>query len=596
MQKYLQSDYLKECGLTHFDAWAANFAQKVTKLEYAPTGKGFRQKTRLAKFANLPELTTAFKECADIKTAEDLKLPEPECERHIVAAEPSTVQKELIEALAERAEQVHNKQVTPDVDNMLKITTDGIKIGLDPRLMNPLYPDNPDSKINLCVNNVLKIWKDTKAEHKTQVIFCDYSTPKKNGTFNLYDDVKSKLIAKGVPENEIAFIHDYAKPQDKEVLFEKVRDGEVRIVLGSTQKMGAGTNIQTRLYAMHHLDAPWKPRDMEQRLGRMKRQGNMNKKVHEYVYVTKETFDSYRFQTLETKQRFISQIMTSKNPARTCEDVSSAALEFAEVKALCAGNPLIQEKMELDIEVAKLQTLKSAYQNQRYRTEDNVLKYIPSKIVKAKEKLDAADKDSKIVSEHPIRHDADGNAIFSGMTVNGKLYTDKKDAGNALISAAGKVLMGKKDESVHIGDYRGFRLETFLDALSNEIKLDIKCSGSYRITLSNSDIGNITKIDNAVNRISDYAEGYKNDIDNLNTQLENAKAELAKPFPKEQELKEKLARQSELDRQLNLDNKEKLLGKDNDKSFEIETEADRKRAEERSRNNDDSMDIDIDDM
>ena len=596
MQKYLQSDYLKECGLTHFDAWAANFAQKVTKLEYAPTGKGFRQKTRLAKFANLPELTTAFKECADIKTAEDLKLPEPECERHIVAAEPSTVQKELIEALAERAEQVHNKQVTPDVDNMLKITTDGIKIGLDQRLMNPLYPDNPDSKINLCVNNVLKIWEDTKAERKTQVIFCDYSTPKKNGAFNLYDDVKSKLIAGGIPENEIAFIHDYAQPKDKEALFEKVRDGEVRIVLGSTQKMGAGTNIQTRLYAMHHLDAPWKPRDMEQRLGRMKRQGNMNKKVHEYVYVTKETFDSYRFQTLETKQRFISQIMTSKNPARTCEDVSSAALEFAEVKALCAGNPLIQEKMELDIEVTKLQTLKSAYQNQRYRTEDDVLKYIPSKIVKAKEKLDAADKDSKIVSEHPIRHDADGNAIFSGMTVNGKLYTDKKDAGNALISAAGKVLMGKKDESVHIGDYRGFRLETFLDALSNEIKLDIKCSGSYRITLSNSDIGNITKIDNAVNRIPDHAEGYKNDIDNLNTQLENAKAELEKPFPKEQELKEKLARQSELDRQLNLDNKEKLLGKDNDKSFEIETEADRKKVAEQSKNDDYGMDIDIDDM
>lgn len=461
MQRYLQYDYLKECGLTHFDAWAANFAQKVTKLEYAPTGKGFRQKTRLAKFTNLPELTTAFKEAADIKTAEDLKLPEPECERHIVTAEPSAIQQEFIEELSERAERVHNKQVTPDVDNMLKITTDGIKIGLDPRLMNPILPDNPDSKINLCVDNVLKIWEDTKSERKTQVIFCDYSTPKKNGAFNLYDDVKSKLIAGGIPENEIAFIHDYAQPKDKEALFEKVRDGEIRIVLGSTQKMGAGTNIQTRLYAMHHLDAPWKPRDMEQRLGRMKRQGNMNEKVHEYVYVTKETFDSYRFQTLETKQRFISQIMTSKNPARTCEDVSSAALEFAEIKALCAGNPLIQEKMELDIEVAKLQTLKSAYQNQRYRTEDDVLKHIPAKLAKTKEMLEAAVRDSKTVSEHPIRHDADGNAIFSGMTVNGKLYTDKKDAGNALISAAGKVLMGKKDESVHIGDYRGFRLETF---------------------------------------------------------------------------------------------------------------------------------------
>lgn len=576
MQKYLQADYLRESGLTHFDAWAANFAQKVTKLEYAPTGKGFRQKTRLSKFSNLPELMTAFKECADIKTAEDLNLPEPECERHIIAAEPTETQKNLIQSLSERAEKIHNKQVTPDVDNMLKVTTDGIKIGLDQRLINPLLPDEPNTKINMCVNNVTDIWKKTAGERLTQVIFCDYSTPKKDA-FNLYDDVKSKLIANGIPENEIAFIHDYEKPQDKERLFDKVRNGEIRIVLGSTQKMGAGTNIQNKLYAMHHLDAPWKPRDMEQRLGRMKRQGNMNDKVHEYIYVTKDTFDAYRFQTLETKQGFISQIMTSKNPVRVCEDVSQSEMEFAEVKALCAGNPLIREKMEIDIEVHKLQTLKSAYLNQRYKLEDNVLKHIPESIAKAKENLNAVLADSKITEQNPLKRDIEGNVIFSGMTINDHVYADKKEAGTALIEAAAKALTGNPNARTEIGQYRGFRLDVFFDALSNDIKMDIKGNGSYRITLSSSDTGNLTRIDNAINHIPEKIDEYKSEIEALNTQLENSKAELAKPFLKEQELKTKLARQSELDRQLNLDNKENLLGKDNVKSFELETEADRQK-------------------
>lgn len=576
MQKYLQADYLRESGLTHFDAWAANFAQKVTKLEYAPTGKGFRQKTRLSKFSNLPELMTAFKECADIKTAQDLNLPEPECERHIIAAEPTVTQKNLIQSLSERAEKIHNKQVTPDVDNMLKVTTDGIKIGLDQRLINPLLPDEPNTKINMCVNNVTDIWKKTADERLTQVIFCDYSTPKKDA-FNLYDDVKSKLIANGIPENEIAFIHDYEKPQDKERLFDKVRNGEIRIVLGSTQKMGAGTNIQNKLYAMHHLDAPWKPRDMEQRLGRMKRQGNMNDKVHEYIYVTKDTFDAYRFQTLETKQGFISQIMTSKNPVRVCEDVSQSEMEFAEVKALCAGNPLIREKMEIDIEVHKLQTLKSAYMNQRYKLEDNVLKHIPESIAKAKENLNAVLADSKITEQNPLKRDGEGNVIFSGMTINDHVYADKKEAGTALIEAAAKALTGNPNARTEIGQYRGFRLDVFFDALSNDIKMDIKGKGSYRITLSSSDTGNLTRIDNAINHIPEKIDEYKSEIEILNTQLENSKAELAKPFLKEQELKTKLARQSELDRQLNLDNKENLLGKDNVKSFELETEADRQK-------------------
>lgn len=576
MQKYLQADYLRESGLTHFDAWAANFAQKVTKLEYAPTGKGFRQKTRLSKFSNLPELMTAFKECADIKTAEDLNLPEPECERHIIAAEPTETQKNLIQSLSERAEKIHNKQVTPDVDNMLKVTTDGIKIGLDQRLINPLLPDEPNTKINMCVNNVTDIWKKTAGERLTHVIFCDYSTPKKDA-FNLYDDVKSKLIANGIPENEIAFIHDYEKPQDKERLFDKVRNGEIRIVLGSTQKMGAGTNIQNKLYAMHHLDAPWKPRDMEQRLGRMKRQGNMNDKVHEYIYVTKDTFDAYRFQTLETKQGFISQIMTSKNPVRVCEDVSQSEMEFAEVKALCAGNPLIREKMEIDIEVHKLQTLKSAYLNQRYKLEDNVLKHIPESIAKAKENLNAVLADSKITVQNPLKRDGEGNVIFFGMTINDHVYADKKEAGTALIEAAAKALTGNPNARTEIGQYRGFRLDVFFDALSNDIKMDIKGNGSYRITLSSSDTGNLTRIDNAINHIPEKIDEYKSEIEALNTQLENSKAELAKPFLKEQELKTKLARQSELDRQLNLDNKENLLGKDNVKSFELETEADRQK-------------------
>ena len=576
MQKYLQADYLRESGLTHFDAWAANFAQKVTKLEYAPTGKGFRQKTRLSKFSNLPELMTAFKECADIKTAQDLNLPEPECERHIIAAEPTETQKNLIQSLSERAEKIHNKQVTPDVDNMLKVTTDGIKIGLDQRLINPLLPDEPNTKVNMCVNNVTDIWKKTADERLTQVIFSDYSTPKKDA-FNLYDDVKSKLIANGIPENEIAFIHDYEKPQDKERLFDKVRNGEIRIVLGSTQKMGAGTNIQNKLYAMHHLDAPWKPRDMEQRLGRMKRQGNMNDKVHEYIYVTKDTFDAYRFQTLETKQGFISQIMTSKNPVRVCEDVSQSEMEFAEVKALCAGNPLIREKMEIDIEVHKLQTLKSAYMNQRYKLEDNVLKHIPESIAKAKENLNAVLADSKITEQNPLKRDGEGNIIFSGMTINGQTYADKKEAGTALIEAAAKALIGSPNARTEIGQYRGFSMEIFFDALSNDIKMDIKGNGSYRITLSSSDTGNLTRIDNAINHIPEKIDEYKSEIEALNTQLENSKAELAKPFLKEQELKTKLTRQSELDRQLNLDNKENLLGKDNVKSFELETEADRQK-------------------
>ena len=576
MQKYLQADYLRESGLTHFDAWAANFAQKVTKLEYAPTGKGFRQKTRLSKFSNLPELMTAFKECADIKTAEDLNLPEPECERHIIAAEPTETQKNLIQSLSERAEKIHNKQVTPDVDNMLKVTTDGIKIGLDQRLINPLLPDEPNTKVNMCVNNVTDIWKKTADERLTQVIFCDYSTPKKDA-FNLYDDVKSKLIANGIPENEIAFIHDYEKPQDKERLFDKVRNGEIRIVLGSTQKMGAGTNIQNKLYAMHHLDAPWKPRDMEQRLGRMKRQGNMNDKVHEYIYVTKDTFDAYRFQTLETKQGFISQIMTSKNPVRVCEDVSQSEMEFAEVKALCAGNPLIREKMEIDIEVHKLQTLKSAYLNQRYKLEDNVLKHILESIAKAKENLNAVLADSKITEQNPLKRDGNGDVIFPGMTINDHVYADKKEAGTALIEAAAKALIGSPNARTEIGQYRGFSMEIFFDALSNDIKMDIKGNGSYRITLSSSDTGNLTRIDNAINHIPEKIDEYKSEIEALNTQLENSKAELAKPFLKEQELKTKLTRQSELDRQLNLDNKENLLGKDNVKSFELETEADRQK-------------------
>ena len=583
MNKYLDPYGLAEKDMRSFDAWAANFAQRVTKLEFAPTGKGFRQKTRISKFDNLPELMQMFKKFTDIKMAEDLNLPEPECERHIVKAERSEIQAQLMESLSERAEKIHNKQVTPDQDNMLLITSDGTKIGLDPRLIDPLLPDFEGSKVNLCVNNVLDIYNSTSANKLTQVIFCDYSTPKPNGEFSVYKDIKEKLVSKGIPENEIAFIHDCKNDKQKQQLFDKVKSGDVRVIIGSTQKMGAGTNIQDRLYAMHHLDAPWKPRDLSQRLGRMKRQGNMNEKVHEYIYITEDSFDAYRFQTLENKQGYISQIMSNSNPLRSCEDVSSEEMGYAAVKAACVGNPLIKEKMELDIAVNELQVLKKGFMNSRYKLEDDVKVKLPKVISNLSKSYTNSLTDIETAKRFPKRVDDEGKQHFYGLILNGKRYTDKEQVGTELINAASKVLVGNLSKRMKIGEYKGFQLEAYFDVLSQKTKIDICGRNKYTIEVGESADGNIQRMDNKINAIPEISNDFRIQHDNAVKQLEDAKAQLAVPFPQEQELAEKQARLDFLNAELSKENEDKLLGKDNDKSFEIATEAEKKEAEEREK-------------
>lgn len=590
MQKYLNPKGLEEAGISHFDAWAANFAQKVTKLEFAPSGNGFVQKTRLAKFNNIPELMTMFKEFTDIKMAEDLNLPEPECERHTIAVEATPVQKKLMQNLGERADKIHKKMVSPDIDNMLNITTDGTKIGLDQRLINPDLPDDPNSKVNACINNVFEIYSKTSEKRLTQAIFCDYSTPKYDGSFSIYEDIKSKLIEKGVPENEIAFIHDCKNNKQKEALFDKVRSGDVRIILGSTQKMGAGTNIQDKLFALHHLDPTWKPRDMEQRLGRMKRQGNENKVVHEYIYVTKDTFDANRFQTLETKQGYISQIMTNHNPLRSCEDISSPEeISFAEVKAACVGNPLIKEKMELDIDISQLRSLKSSYLKSHYRLEDTIRK-LPEIIAENSKLYNNALKDMEIASMYPPKFNDDGSAVFQGIIINGTKYTDKAQAGEALLSFAGKALIQNNYNSIEIGEYRGFKLSALFDELSKEIKLDIIGNNSYRITFGSSELGNLTRIENAINHIPDRAEEYMSEIKSMENQLAEAKVEYAKPFGQEQELQDKLKRLEVVEQELNKQNDDVLLDDKNNNDLEeknnIQQEQQREQSQNTHRNDD----------
>lgn len=575
MQRYLQADLLRKNNLTHFDSWAASFAEKVTKLEFAPEGTGFRQKTRLAKFFNLPELMTMFKECADIKTAADLNLPTPECEIHNISVNPTETQKSLVKALGERAEKIHNKTVTPDVDNMLKVTTDGRKTGLDQRLINPLLPDEPGTKVNACIDNVYRIWNETSENRSTQLIFCDYGVPTvqkkkkdKDGNiiteneedftkFNIYDDIRSKLINMGVPQEEIAFIHSVKTKEAKEKLFEKVRNGDVRILIGSTSKMGAGTNVQNKLIASHDLDCPWKPRDMEQRRGRMVRQGNENKKVHLFRYVTKDTFDAYLFQTLENKQKFISQIMTSKTPARSCDDIDESTLSYAEVKALCIANPHIKEKMELDIEISKLHMIKSEFMNQHYRLENNVLKIIPEKLAEKTAELKNMEADKKALAEYPIKYDNEGYEIFSPMTVNGRTYTERKEAGEALIKAAIQSTIGNQNKAVTIGEYKGFKLDVYADSFDGSINLFIKGNANYHINMSESPTGNITRINNVLDNMENSITICREEIEKLNQNLVSSKAELRKPFPQEQELKDKLERQTELALLLNLDNTEK---------------------------------------
>lgn len=574
MQRYLQADLLRKNNLAHFDAWAASFAEKVTKLEFAPEGTGFRQKTRLARFYNLPELMTMFKECADIKTADDIDLPTPECEVHNISVDPTETQKNLVKSLGKRAEIIHNKAVTPDVDNMLLVTMDGRKIGLDQRLINPLLPDEAGTKVNACIDNVFRIWNETSENRSTQLIFCDFGVPTvqkkvkdKDGNaiteseedfskFNIYDDIRSKLINMGVPQEETAFIHSAKTKEAKEKLFEKVRNGDVRIMIGSTSKMGAGTNVQNKLIASHDLDCPWKPRDMEQRRGRMVRQGNENKKVQLFRYVTKDTFDAYLFQTLENKQRFISQIMTSKTPARNCDDIDESTLSYAEVKALCIANPHIKEKMELDIEISKLQMIKSEFMNIHYRLEDAVHVKLPQELANEISELKNMEADRKALADYPIEHDSEGHEAFSPMTVNGRTLTDRKEAGAALIKAAIQSAIGNKNNAVTIGEYKGFKLDVYTDS-AGKVNLYIKGKSSVSIIMSESEGGNITKINNALNNIEDRIVRCKDRIEALKRQIENSKTELTKPFPQEQELKDKLERQTELALLLNLDNTEK---------------------------------------
>lgn len=574
MQRYLQADLLRKNNLAHFDAWAASFAEKVTKLEFAPEGTGFRQKTRLARFYNLPELMTMFKECADIKTADDIDLPTPECEVHNISVDPTETQKNLVKSLGKRAEIIHNKAVTPDVDNMLLVTMDGRKIGLDQRLINPLLPDEAGTKVNACIDNVFRIWNETSENRSTQLIFCDFGVPTvqkkvkdKDGNaiteseedfskFNIYDDIRSKLINKGVPQEEIAFIHSAKTKEAKEKLFEKVRNGDVRIMIGSTSKMGAGTNVQNKLIASHDLDCPWKPRDMEQRRGRMVRQGNENKKVQLFRYVTKDTFDAYLFQTLENKQRFISQIMTSKTPARNCDDIDESTLSYAEVKALCIANPHIKEKMELDIEISKLQMIKSEFMNIHYRLEDAVHVKLPQELANEISELKNMEADRKALADYPIEYDSEGHEVFSPMTVNGRTFTDRKEAGTALIKAAIQSAIGNKNNAVTIGEYKGFKLDVYTDS-AGKVNLYIKGKSSVSIIMSESEGGNITKINNALNNIEDRIVRCKDRIEALKRQIKNSKTELTKPFPQEQELKDKLERQTELALLLNLDNTEK---------------------------------------
>ena len=589
MQRYLQYDTLKKQNMTHFDAWASTFGETTTAIELAPEGTGYRARTRFAKFFNLPELMTMFKEVADIKTADQLNLPTPTPHYETVVVQPTEIQKRMVESLSERAGKVHGGSVDPRVDNMLKITSDGRKLGLDQRLINPLLPDDPGSKVNACIDNVFRIWQEGSSDKLTQLVFCDISTPKGSekeksqkqspeaadnadagfgddmppldaddilgtgenasmaveSSFSVYEDIREKLIARGVPAGEIAFIHDANTEVKKKELFAKVRSGQVRVLLGSTAKMGAGTNVQDRLIALHDLDCPWRPGDLEQRSGRIVRQGNQNPDVQIYRYVTEGTFDAYLWQTVENKQKFISQIMTSKSPVRSCDDVDETALSFAEIKALCAGDPRIKERMDLDVDVARLKLMKADHQSKQYRLEDQLLKTFPEEIEKNKDFIAGLEADMKTLAEHP--HPEDG---FAGMEVRGDTLTDKENAGAALLDACKEV---KGTDPVPVGSYRGFAMSVSFDAFRQEYMLLLKGQMTHRAMLGTDPRGNLTRIDNALSQMPQRLEAVKNQLDNLYQQQAAAKAEVGKPFPQEQELRDKSARLAELDVLLNMD-------------------------------------------
>ena len=575
MQRYLQYERLQELNMTHFDCWASRFGETVTALELAPEGTGYRARTRFSKFFNLPELMNLFKEVADIKTADQLNLPTPEVEYHNIVAQPTEHQQEMVKALSERASEVHRGSVDPSVDNMLKITSDGRKLGLDQRIVNQMLPDEPGTKVNQCVDNIMQIWRDGKADKLTQLVFCDISTPQAKApvskaaktldnpllhalegavplpeqepVFTVYDDIRQKLIAQGMPADQIAFIHEANTEVRKKELFSKVRTGQVRVLLGSTAKMGAGTNVQDRLVALHDLDCPWRPGDLAQRKGRIERQGNQNPLVHVYRYVTEGTFDAYLWQTVENKQKFISQIMTSKSPVRSCDDVDETALSFAEIKALCAGDPRIKERMDLDVEVAKLKLMKADHQSKQYRLEDQLLKYFPQEIETNKGYIQGFEADLETLAAHP--HPADG---FAGMEIRGDVLTDKENAGAALLDACKEV---KTSDPVQIGSYRGYAMSVEFSAWKQEYTLLLKGQMTHRATLGTDPRGNLTRIDNALAQMPQRLEAVKNQLENLYQQQAAAKEEVGKPFPFEDDLRVKSARLVELDTLLNIDGK-----------------------------------------
>ena len=588
MMRYLQHDLLQQKGLAHFDCWASTFGETTTAIELAPEGTGYRARTRFAKFYNLPELMSMFKIAADIKTADQLHLPRPEAVYHTEVSQPTAIQKEMVQMLSERAAKVHSGTVDPSNDNMLKITSDGRKLGLDQRIINPDLPDDPSSKVNRCVDNIFRIWQDGQADKLTQLVFCDLSTPKiaaakraekpaggaldnpelhaletqlasdgitSDVPFSVYDDIRSKLVALGIPREQIAYIHEANTEVRKKELFAKVRSGQVRVLMGSTFKMGAGMNVQDRLIALHDLDCPWRPGDLEQRGGRIIRQGNRNKEVHIYRYVTEGTFDAYLWQTIENKQRFISQIMTSKSPVRSCEDIDETALSYAEIKALCAGDERIKEKMDLDVDVARLRLMRANHQSQRYKLEDNLLRYFPEQIEAAKNAIAGLETDMQTVAAHP--HPTDG---FAGMEVKGDLLTDKDNAGAALLEAFKEV---KDSEPVPVGSYRGFQTALTAEGFYMDCILTLKGQMSHRVELGKDARGNLTRIDNVLNAIPARLNSQKVYLENLYAQMEAAKTELGKPFPQEEELRVKSARLAELNAELNIDDKmpmERLAG------------------------------------
>ena len=549
VQRYLQYDTLARHGLQHFDSWASTFGETVTALELAPEGTNYRAKTRFAKFYNLPELMQMFREVADIQTADMLKLPVPKVNYHNIKTKPSEIQSEMVAGLAKRAEKVRAREVEPQIDNMLKITNDGRKLALDQRMIDPMLPDDPDSKVNACVDNMYRIWEEHADTKAAQLLFCDLSTPKNDGSFNVYDDIREKLIARGVPAEQVRFIHEANTDAQKKELFAKVRSGEVRVLFGSTQKMGAGTNVQDRLIAIHNLDCPWRPSDLEQRQGRLERQGNMFPEVEVYRYVTEQTFDAYLYQLVEGKQKFISQIMTSKSPVRSAEDVDEVALSFAEVKMLATGDERFKEKMDLDIQVSKLKVLKQSYLSEHYDLEDRVLQYYPQTIKKFEERIAAYEKDAALAEQHKPQ----GEDKFCPMTLKGVTYQEKADAGEMLLAVCKE---NPLSNPVEIGSYRGFKMEVFYDTVNAHFCLNLCGAGRYKVELGTDALGNLTRIENMLSKIAPNLEIEKRQKSEVIEQLSNAKAELMKPFAYEDELKEKTDRLNALNIELNLDEKD----------------------------------------